>query len=68
MTIARKDLPSEREERVQWKTDDMTDNYAIDVLAWQPLPDPYNPDHIRDTTKKVDQFREPTKMMQEERQ
>lgn len=23
------------------------------VLAWQPLPEPYNPDHIRDTTKKV---------------
>ena len=22
----------------QWKTDDMTDNDAIDVLAWQPLP------------------------------
>ena len=36
----------------------------VKVLAWQPLPDPYNPDHIRDTTKKVDQFREPTKMMQ----
>ena len=24
------------------------------VLAWQPLPDPYNPDHIREATKKVD--------------
>ncbi|MPM41682.1 hypothetical protein SDC9_88338 [bioreactor metagenome] len=24
------------------------------VLAWQPLPEPYNPDHIRDTTKKVE--------------
>ena len=21
-----------------WKTDDMTDNDAIDVIAWQPLP------------------------------
>lgn len=28
----------------------------VGVLAWQPLPEPYNPD----------QFREPTKMMQED--
>ena len=35
------------------------------VIAWQPLPDPYNTDHMRDTTKKVDQFREPTKMMED---
>ena len=34
------------------------------VIAWQSYPEPYNPDHIRDATKKVDQFREPTKMMQ----
>ena len=25
----------------------------IPVVAWQPLPEPYNPDHIRDTTGKV---------------
>jgi hypothetical protein len=36
----------------------------LGVLAWQPLPDPYNNDHIRDTTKKVDQLRDPTKMME----
>lgn len=41
------------------------------VLAWQPLPEPYNPDHFVDANKKADQFREPTKMIkdnQEERQ
>jgi len=37
-----------------------------DVIAWQPLPEPYNPDHIREATKKVDQFREPTEIMQED--
>lgn len=26
----------------------------ITVLAWQPLPAPYNPDHIGDTNKKVE--------------
>ena len=34
------------------------------VAMWMPCPEFYNPDHIRDATKKVDQFREPTKMMQ----
>lgn len=23
----------------------------VEVIAWQPLPDPYNPDHIRDAGK-----------------
>lgn len=31
------------------------------VIAWQPLPAPYNPDH----NANADQFREPTKMMQD---
>lgn len=39
--------------------------YSEHIIAWMPKPEPYNPDH---DTKKVDQFREPTKMMQEERQ
>ena len=45
----------------QWKTDDMTDNDAIDVLAWQPLPAPYNPDrkedadHIVEANKKIEE-------------
>ena len=52
----------------KWKHDQYEDFYVGEVIAWQPIPEPYNPDHIRDTTKKVDQFREPTKMMQEERQ
>ena len=46
-----------------------TERFYHNVIAWMPTenqPDPYNPDHIRDTTKKVDQFREPTKMMQED--
>jgi hypothetical protein len=30
-----------------------------------PKLEPYNPDHIPDATKKVDQFREPTQMMEE---
>ena len=45
----------------QWKTDDMTVNDAIDVLAWQPLPAPYNPDrkedadHIVEANKKIEE-------------
>ena len=26
--------------------------YKKGVLAWQPLPDPYNPDHIRDAEER----------------
>lgn len=28
--------------------------HNLPVLAWQPLPEPYNPDHIREATKKVE--------------
>ena len=34
------------------------------IIAWRDMPATYNPDHMRDTTKKVDQFREPTKMIE----
>lgn len=34
------------------------------ITAWMPKPKPYSHDHIPDATKKVDQLREPTKMME----
>lgn len=39
------------------------------VTAWMPRPDPYNPDHIRGTTKKIDHIVDVNKKIeQEERQ
>jgi len=43
---------------------DLFEGSGYQIIAWIPRPTPYNPDHIPDATKKVDQFREPTQMME----
>lgn len=41
-------IPNEK-----WYTD--AKSSPVDVIAWQPLPKPYNPDHIGDANKKVEE-------------